>query len=69
MLTYTPADSMSDGPVTNLLSVLWILTEVLSRAHAQGTGRGGGRGEPLNNLKFGSFIGRFSNDDAASVVK
>ena len=34
--TYTPADSIFDGPVTNLLSILCILIEVLSRAHAEG---------------------------------
>ena len=45
MHTYTPADRVFDGPVTNLLSVLCILIEVLSHAHVGGGGGGGG-GEP-----------------------
>ena len=44
MLTYTPANSIIDGPVTNLLSVLCFVIEVLSRAHATGVGVGGGGG-------------------------
>ena len=51
MLAYPPANSKLDGPETNLLSVLWILVEVLSPAQAQG--------KTLNNLKFGTFIGVF----------
>ena len=43
MHTYTPANSISDGPITNLLSILCILVEVFSRAHA-GDGGGGGLG-------------------------
>ena len=38
MLTYTPANSVFDGPVTNLLLVLCILIEALSRAHEKGGG-------------------------------
>ena len=34
--TYTPANSIFDGPISNLLSVLCILTGILSRAHARG---------------------------------
>ena len=33
--TYMPANSIFDGPVTNLLSVLCILIEVLSCGHAK----------------------------------
>ena len=33
--TYTPADNIFGGPVTNLLSILCILIEILSRAHAK----------------------------------
>ena len=33
--TYTPANSVFDGPITNLLSILCILIEILSRAHAK----------------------------------
>ena len=44
----TPAKSIFDGPITNLLSVLCILTEVLSGVHAKGgVGCGG-----LNDLQF-----------------
>ena len=42
MLIYTPANSIFDGPVTNLLSIQCILIDVLSRAHAKGGGGGGG---------------------------
>ena len=31
-----PADSIFDGPVTNLLSTLCILIQILSPAHAKG---------------------------------
>ena len=34
--TYVPPNSISDGPVTNLPSILCILIEILSRAHAVG---------------------------------
>ena len=39
--TYTPADSVFDGPITNLLSILRILIEILSHAHVKGGGGGG----------------------------
>ena len=35
MHTYTPANSVFDGPITNLLSTLCISIEILSRAHAK----------------------------------
>ena len=60
MHTYTPADSIFDGPVTNLLSVLCIWVEILLRAHAKS-------GESLNDFKFGS-CSRFSSDAAASTA-
>ena len=41
--TYTLANSMFDGPITNLLLILSILMEVLPGTHAAG---GGGGGEP-----------------------
>ena len=44
MHTYKLANSVFDGPITNLLSVLCILIEVLSRAHAKGGGGGGSGG-------------------------
>ena len=59
MHTYTPANSLFDGPVTNLLSILCILVEVLSRVHAKS-------GKSLNDFKFGTSTGRFSSDGAIS---
>ena len=61
MLTYTPANSIFDGPITNLLSAPYILIEVLSRAHAKGR-------KGLINFKFDTFIDRFPSDGAASVA-
>ena len=62
MHTYTPANSIpADGPITNRLSVLCILVEVLSRVHAN-------RGKSLNDFKFGTSVGRFSSDGAASTA-
>ena len=61
MLSYTRANSIFDGLITNLLSVLCILIEAFSPARAQGE-------KAFNNLKFGTFIGRFSNEDAASMA-
>ena len=59
MHTYTPPNSIFDGPITNLLSVLCILIEILPRAHAKG-------GKKLNDFKFGTFIGRFPSDGVTS---
>jgi len=59
--TYTPANSIFDGPVTNLLSIPYILIEVLSRAHAKGR-------KGLINFKFDIFIYCFPSDGAASVA-
>ena len=61
MHTYTLANSIFDGPITTLLSILCILVEVLSRAHAK-------KGKCRNDFKFGTFIGRFSSDDATSTA-
>ena len=61
MNTYALANSIFDGPVTNLFSVLCILTEILSRTHAK-VGKG------LNGFKFGTFVGRFQNDEVASIA-
>ena len=61
MYTYTPANSIFEGPVTNPLLILSILIEVLSRTHAE-------KGKSLNDFKFGSCIGRFPSDDAASMT-
>ena len=59
--TYTPANSIFDGPVTHFLSILCILVEVLSGAHSKGE-------KSLNDLKFDTFIGRFPSDGAASMT-
>ena len=58
-----PADSIFDGPVTNLLSILSILIEIFSCAHAKGEGGGG-----LNDFKVVTFIGRFPSDGVASMA-
>ena len=58
MHTYTPVNSISDGPVTTLLSVLCVLyCEVPSRVHAKTE-------KSLNDFKFGTSVGRFSSDGA-----
>ena len=56
-----PVDSVFDDSVTNLLSTLCILIEVLSPARAKGE-------KSLNDFKFGSFTGRFPCDGAASMA-
>ena len=61
MHTYTPANSIFDGPITNLLSVLCIAAEILSCVHAKGE-------VSLNYFECGSFIGRFPSDAAASIA-
>ena len=62
MHTYTPPDGIFDGSVTNLLSILSILTEILQRAHAKAVKKS------LNGFKFGIFIGRFPSDGAAGMT-
>ena len=47
-----PENSILDGPITNLLSILCLLIEVLSRAHAKR------RKGPIN-FKFGTLIDKF----------
>ena len=47
--------------MTNLLSVLSILTEMFSRAHAKGK-------KVPDDFKFGIVIGRFPSDGAASMA-
>ena len=56
-----PADSISDGPITNLLSILCILIEILSLAHAK-------EEKSFNDLKFGIFTGRFLSDCTVSMA-
>ena len=59
MHTYTPSNNVFYGPITNLLSILCMLIEILSRTHAK-------QGKSLNGFKFGTFTGRFQSDSAAS---
>ena len=56
-----PENSIFDGPITNLLLILYILIETISCAHAKG-------GKSLNDFKFGTFVGCFPSDSAASVA-
>ena len=44
-----------DGPIKNLLSILRVLIEILSRALAKGN-------KGLHDFKFETFIGRFKSD-------
>ena len=61
MNTYTPANSIFGGPITNLLSILCILIQVLSLAHEKGR-------KSLNDFKFGTFAARFPSDTMANMV-
>ena len=61
MHTYAPANSIFDGPITDLLSTLCILIEVLSRVCAKGR-------KSLNGFRFGTFIGCFLSDGATSMA-
>ena len=50
MHTYTPENRIFDGLIANLLSILSILIEDLSRAHVKGAQR-------LKHFEFGTFTG------------
>ena len=52
MHTYVPPNSIFNGPITNLLSVLCIVIEILARAHTKGAE---------------TFIGRLTSDGVASM--
>ena len=54
-----------DGLITNLLSVLSISTELFSRVCVVLMQR---VEQILNDLKFGTFVGRFQNDEVASIA-
>ena len=56
-----PADSIFDDPITNLLSTLCSLTEIISSAHAKG-------GKSRNDFKLGTFTSRVPSDGAASMA-
>ena len=57
----TPANSIFDGPITTLLSMLCILVDVLSCAYV-------GSGKSLNDSVSGTSTGRFSSDSVASMA-
>ena len=59
--TYTPPNSICDGTVTNLLPILCI-----NRNPFTGSCEGGKTS--LNGFKFGTFIGSFPRDGAASMA-
>ena len=61
MQTCKLVNSMFDGPVTNLLLILFILIKVLLGAHAKW-------GISFNDFKFGTFIGCFPSDTLASMA-
>ena len=65
MHTFTPPKSISDGPIINLLSILSILIEILSRHVPMRRGQKGFNGLVL---KFGTFTGLFPSDGAASTA-
>ena len=56
-----PENSVFDGPIANLLSVMCILLEVLSPARVKGGGS-------LNDFKFSTFVGRFPSDRLVSMA-
>ena len=56
-----PSNSVFDGAITNLISILCILIKILSRADGDGP-------QNLNDFKFGTFIAHFTSDDAASLA-
>ena len=61
MQTYTLANSIVDGPITDLLSIVCSFKEVLSLAHAKVE-------KCLSGFKFGIFIGRFPSDGEATMA-
>ena len=61
MHPYAPANSTFDGPVANMISILCILIEVLSGAHAE-------RRKGLNDFESCAFTGRFPDDTLTRVA-
>ena len=61
MHTYTPAKSVFDDPITNLLSVLRILYISPFTYSCEGW-------ESVNNVKVGTVIRHFPSDDTASMA-
>ena len=61
MQSYTPANGIFDGPITNLLSVLCVLIQIFSPAHPK-------REKCLNCFKLGTFSDRVQCDGAESMT-
>ena len=61
MHIYTHANGTFNGPITNLLSILCILKEELSRGLANGE-------KSRNHFKLGTFIDRFPSDGMANMA-
>ena len=61
MHAYTPVNNISDGPVTNLLSILCILIEFLSGAPVKGW-------KSQNGFKLDTSIGHFPTERAARMA-
>ena len=61
MHTYTPADSIFDGPATYVLSVLHFDRNPVTCSCD-------GEKKDHNDFKLGTFIGRFQSDGAASMA-
>ena len=59
--TYMPANSIFDGPITNLLSTLCSFIEIFSHAHAKGE-------KSLSGFRFGTFMECFQSDGVANVA-
>ena len=59
--TYTPPNSILDGPIATLLSILCILIKIFSRAHTEG----GEKSFMISNL---ASIGLFPSDGAAMMA-
>ena len=61
MYTYTPANSISDGPITTVFNAVQFVKKKKSFYLSCE------RGERLNDFRFGTLIGRFRSDGAASM--
>lgn len=57
MHKYRPANSITDGPIINLLTILYKLIEILSGVRAKGVGV---EGWGLNDFEMWHFYGSFS---------
>ena len=69
MHTYKLANSIFDGPITNLLSTLCILIEVLLRAHEKGWMAGLGEAVIISCLTILLVFFRVKHGAASATVK